>query len=256
MIRDNFIKKKLFSGEKVIGTWATIPSVVTIDIICSSGIDFVIIDSEHGPIDPKIAQEMIITCDSRNVSPLVRCGGLDASEILKFLDVGAHGIQMPNIETAKDVEVFVDYAKYPPIGNRGFSPFTRAGNYIPDNILEHTKKQNEDLILGINIEGKNAITNIDSILENKNIDLFFIGLFDLSKSLGVPGDVNNPLVLNELEKIIKKINSKGKFVGTIATNEQNISMCLNLGIDFLLYHVDSSVLKKAYLSAVNKFKNL
>ncbi len=253
MISNNFLKEKLKNGEKVIGTWSIIPSVSTIDILCSSGLDFIIIDSEHGPIDPKMAQEMIIACESRQVSPIVRTSGLVSSEILKFLDVGAHGIQIPNINTIHEVKKFIEYAKYPEEGNRGFSPFTRSGNYIPNDILNYTNKQNEEIILGINIEGKESINNIDEMLQFKSIDLFFIGLYDLSKSMGIPGDVKNKKLLLELEKLIKKIKLKNKFVGTIVTDDSDIKYFLDLGIDFLLNHVDAAVLKKTYSNSVNLF---
>ena len=257
MISKNFIKEKLLNGEKVIGTWAVIPSISTIDILCSAGLDFVIIDSEHGPIDPKLAQEMIMACESRKVSPIVRTGGLNSAEILKFLDVGAHGIQMPNINNVNDIIKFIEYSKYPPEGDRGFSPFTRSGNYIPDDILNYTINQNNEIILGINIEGNESINNIDKMFQFKSVDLYFIGLYDLSKSLGVPGDVKNKKVLIELEKLIKKIKSNGKFAGTIVTDNKDIKYFLDLGIDFLLNHVDAALLKKTYSSSVdifNKYK--
>lgn len=253
MIGKNFLKEKLANGEKVIGTWSIIPSVSTIDVICSAGLDFIMIDSEHGPIDPIIAQEMIIACESRQVSPIVRTSGLNASEILKFLDVGAHGIQIPNITNIDEVKKFIEYSKYPPEGNRGFSPFTRSGDYIPNDILKYTENQNKEIILGINIEGKESINNIDNMFNLKAVDLYFIGLYDLSKSLGIPGDVKNKKVLIELEKLIKKIKSKGKFAGTIVTDDNDIKYFLDIGIDFLLNHVDAAVLKKAYYSSVDKF---
>ena len=104
MLRKNYIKEKLNSGEKVLGTWSIIPSPITTDIICSAGLDFIIIDSEHGPISFETAQEMVIACESRNVSPLMRIGSIDESEILKALDIGVHGIQIPNVENV-DVDL-------------------------------------------------------------------------------------------------------------------------------------------------------
>ena len=134
------------------GTWSIIPSSVTADIISSTGLDFIIIDSEHGPVNYETAQEMISSCESRNVSPLMRVGNIDEPEILKALDIGAHGIQIPNVNSAEDVKKIIEYCKYPPIGNRGFSPFNRAGNYSINNSKILTDKANDNTLVGINIE--------------------------------------------------------------------------------------------------------
>ena len=144
MLKKNFIKSKLANGEKVIGTWITVPSPIVVDIICSAGIDFVIIDREHGPISFETAQEMIISCESRNVSPLVRIGGIDEPEILKVHDIGAHGIQIPNVVSLEDVKRIIKYSKFPPHGERGFSPFTRSGDYSIVNSSRLVEKTNNN----------------------------------------------------------------------------------------------------------------
>jgi 4-hydroxy-2-oxoheptanedioate aldolase len=129
MRRKNFIKEKLISGQPVIGTWSIIPSPVTADIIASTGLDFFIIDSEHGPISFETAQNMVMASESRGVSPVMRVGTINEGDILKALDIGVHVIQIPNINCKQDVVKIIDFSKYLPLGNRGFSPFTRAGNY-------------------------------------------------------------------------------------------------------------------------------
>ena len=129
MLKKNIIKKKLSKNLPVIGTWVVVPSIINIDIICSSGIDFIIIDREHGPITFETAQRMAIACESRNVSPLMRVGDIEKSFIQNALDVGVHGIQIPNINSKKDALEVINCSKYPPIGDRGFSPFTSLYRY-------------------------------------------------------------------------------------------------------------------------------
>jgi len=130
MIKENFILHKLNSGQAVLGTFVITPSVVSVDIIASTGIDFVIIDREHGPISFETAQQMAIACESRGVSPIMRVGDIELSFIQNALDIGMHGIQIPNIDTRQNAQDVIKFAKYPPEGERGFSPFTRAGNYF------------------------------------------------------------------------------------------------------------------------------
>ena len=255
MLNNNHIKNKLNNGETVLGTWSILPSTEATDIICSAGLDFIIIDSEHGPISFETAQNMAMVCDSRGVSPIMRVPSIDEADILKALDIGMHGIQIPNIETRENIEEIVKYAKYPPIGERGFSPFTRSGNY--SNKGEPvTEIANNNTLIGINIESENAIKNIDQILEVDQLDIVFIGLFDLSKSLGMPGDVLNPKVQMKLEELTYKIIESGKYPGTIATNIESLIKYEKLGIKYLLYLVDSVMLKAAYELPVNELNKL
>ena len=102
MIKNNHKKKLKNKGLPVIGTWIIVPSINNIDIISSSGIDFVIIDREHDRLPLRQLKKMAIACDSRNVSPLMRVGDIEKSYIQNALDIGVHGIQIPNIETKKD----------------------------------------------------------------------------------------------------------------------------------------------------------
>jgi len=255
MLNNNYIKNKLKNGDTVLGTWSVLPSTEATDVICSSGLDFIIIDSEHGPISFETAQNMAMVCDSRDVSPIMRVPSIDESNILKSLDIGMHGIQIPNIESRENVEEIVKYAKYPPLGERGFSPFTRSGNY--SNKGEPvTEIANENTLIGINIESETAIKNIDQILMVKELDIVFIGLFDLSKSLGIPGDVLNPKVQNKLEELTIKIIDSGKYAGTIATDIESLIKYESIGIKYLLYLVDSVMLKAAYELPVNELNKL
>ena len=194
MIKTNYLKNKLNKGLPVIGTWIVVPSINNIDIISSAGLDFVIIDREHGPITFETAQEMAIACQARNVSPLMRVGDIEKSFIQNALDIGVHGIQIPNIETKDDALKVINYSKYPPIGDRGFSPYTRAGDYTNLNSKKLLNESNSNTIVVLNIEGKNAIKNIDEILSIKHIDIIFVGLFDLSKELQIPGEIENPKI--------------------------------------------------------------
>ena len=98
-----------------------------------------------------------------------------------------------------------------------------------------------------------AIKNIDAILDVKNVDILFVGLFDLSKELGIPGEVDNPLVLEKLQIITNKAKSKGKHVGTIATNQKKINQFIDMGLKYIVYLVDCEVLRSSYSSVVKEF---
>jgi 4-hydroxy-2-oxoheptanedioate aldolase len=256
MLRKNFVKEKLKSGKNVLGTWSIIPSIIVSDIIASTGIDFIIIDSEHGPVTYEIAQNLVIACESRNVSPIMRVSGVVESDILKALDIGVHGIQIPNVTTERDIEMAMNFAKYPPIGNRGFSPFTRAGCYSADNATELHNFANGNVLIIIHVEGLDAINNIERILEINDLDVIFIGIYDISKSLGIPGDVNNPKVIEILKTLTAKINNAGKYPGTIVTNIDQLKVGMDFGIKYFTYSVDCSIIKSNYQKIVDDFKKI
>jgi len=201
---------------------------------------------EHGPISFETAQKMIMACEVCNVSPVIRVGGVYEDDILKALDIGAHCIQIPNINTKKNVIDTINFAKYPPIGNRGFSPYTRAGGYTKESAKILTNKANENTLIAINVEGEKAIDNIDEILSLDALDIVFIGTFDLSKALGVPGQINHRKVQNRLEELTSKINNAGKVSGTIATDLNDLKKFIDLDIKYITYSVDCDILSYGY----------
>lgn len=256
MLRKNFLKEKLEKGNAVIGTWSVVPSVVVADIIASSGVDFIIIDSEHGPISFETAQNMAMACESRGVSPVMRVGGINESDILRALDIGVHCIQVPNITKKADVRDMVELVKYPPAGGRGFSPFTRAGNYSLEHARELTDRANENVLSAIHVEGREAIDNIEEILEFKALDIIFVGLFDISKSLGMPGDIENPKVVDILKKLTGKISDAGKYPGTIANSTEQLKQFIDYGLKYITYSVDCEIISSSYRKINAEFRSL
>ena len=123
------IKQQMKAGKFVLGTWCVLPSASVINVIAKAGLDFVIIDMEHGPMDYKIAQEMIMAAESEGCEAIIRVPRNDESDILRALDIGASGIIVPHIENIADRKNAVSHSKFSPVGNRGFNPYVRAGQY-------------------------------------------------------------------------------------------------------------------------------
>ena len=253
MLKKNFLKDKLNNDNLTIGTWNIIDSTMVVDVIASSGIDFIVIDAEHGSISYETAQAMISICESYDVTPIMRVGEINESLILRALDIGSHGVQLPNITTAQDAEQFVQLAKYPPVGVRGFSPYTKAGLYDVSNGQKMPAIANENTLLIANVEGEEGITNLQEIVSVEGIDVIFIGLFDMSKSLGIAGDVQNPRVMKKLDEAIEIIHKNGKKVGSIASNIEMLQVLKDKKIDYLTYSVDTGMIKESYVDMINKF---
>lgn len=254
MLKKNYLKEKLEQNKQTIGTWNIVNSTMVVDVIASSGIDFIVIDAEHGSISYETAQAMISICESYDVTPIMRVGEINESLILRALDIGIHGLQLPNITTADDAKKFVQFAKYPPVGIRGFSPYTKAGLYDVSNGQRMSSIANKNTLLIANVEGEEGIKNLQEIVEIDGIDVIFIGLFDMSKSLGIAGNVQHPLVMEKLDKSIEIIRKNGKKVGSIASNIEMLKILKEKKIDYLTYSVDTGMIKESYSYMIEIFK--
>lgn len=256
MLRENFLKAKLDAGRSVVGTWNVIPSAVTAEIIAASGMDFCIIDCEHGPIGFETAQTMVLACEGRGVSPMVRVGGVLPAEIARALDIGAHGLHVPNIDTPEELEAAVRHAKYEPAGCRGFSPFTRGAGYDGANAAGMVARANAATLFCAHLEGRKAIASLDRILADDGLDILFIGKYDLSKSLGYPGQVDHPVVRDHVTAITRDTLAAGKIPGTIVTTTEQLRQALDLGMRYITYAVDCHVFLHAYQDIARTFAGL
>ena len=254
MLKKNYLLEKLKLHEKCMGTWITIPSEIVVDIATTAGLDYLIIDMEHGPISLETAQKMIITAESNNSSPLIRLGEISESQILRALDIGCHGLIFPNISHKKQIEEIINLTSFSPRGSRGFSPFVRASKYNKSNSTQFNALTNDNLLRGIIIENPEAINNIDDFLKYDDINLYFIGLYDLSIYLGFPGDMENPQLIDFLNELVKKITKKNKFVGTIASSMSQLKSFKDIGLSFYAYLVDSQIIFDGYDNAVKAIK--
>ncbi len=255
MRKPNVLKKKLKNGEVVFGPWCVIPSPSLINIIGSAGMDFVIIDMEHGPTGFQNAEDMVRAAESENCCPLIRVGQRSESTILKGLDIGAQGLLVPHIEKREDAQETILFSKYYPEGERGFSPYTRAGGYGYLDIQNHARKENEETLIGVILEGKEGIQNIDSILETKKIDLIYIGAYDLSQAMGMPGQVQHPDIKKEMEKCIRKIRDSGIAAGGyVAKNTEDIKWMKDIGMQFITCLPDTAVIFHAFHDFMQDFK--
>ena len=250
------LKQRLKNGETVFGIWCVISSAATMNVIASAGFDFVIIDLEHGPASFEIAEEMVRAAQSENVCAIVRLGQINEDYILKALDIGADGVLVAHISNENDAKKLIELAKYYPEGNRGFSPYTRAGRYSGGmNIANHADSQNKRTLVGAIVEGKDGIQNLDAIVTTSNLDLVYIGAYDLSQALGMPGEVGHTNVKNAMENAIKIIRFADIAAGGyVAKNAEDIEDMLEMGMQFITYLPDCTLIHRACANAVDEFQ--
>jgi 4-hydroxy-2-oxoheptanedioate aldolase len=255
MLRENFLRDKLVAGQAVLGTFAIVPSPIVVDIIATTGLDFVVIDGEHGAVSFETAQQMVIAAESRGVSPVMRISGVGESETLKALDIGAHCVQIPNVHNREMLDRAVGHAKFPPVGDRGFSPFMRAAEYTHRNGARISSEANANALLAIHIEGREAVERIDEMLEVDALDIVFLGRYDISKSLGIPGQTGDPRVMDLIRCLAAKIEHAGKVAGTILTDIDELAVLRSMGIRYLTFSVDCEVIRSGYEGIASTFRD-
>jgi len=250
----NPLKAKLYSGQPVIGVWSIIPSPVVIELFSLGGIDFLILDMEHGIFDVGALDSCIRACEAAGATPLVRTPGMNASATQWALDLGSHGIVVPQISNATDAQAVVGMAKYAPIGNRGYNPFTRAANYANPADNRSGKLNNEFSLTCVIIENESALADLEQICTTPGLDVIYMGIYDLSVALGCNGDTKHPDVVNAVEAAIGRIRRSGKAAGMMVRSQEDIAKALALGANFLVYSVDTFLIRETASKAVLSFK--
>ena len=249
----NLLKDKLKNGQIVFGTWMVIPSPTLVEIFGLAGMDFVVIDHEHGPFNYETSENMIRAAENAGCTPLVRVPTNSSSDILRSLEIGAHGIVVPQIENFDQAEFAIKSMKYAPIGERGVSAFTRSSNYYGIGEKNRTKKLNDSTLSMLLIESVDAINNLDAILECNDVDVIYIGTYDLSQSLGIIDDVNNEKVLSIIKESVLKIRKSGIAAGILAQSPEDAKKWIDIGVQFIPYIADCGII---YEGVSNKMKIL
>jgi len=246
MIGQNNLKAKIDKGVPVLGTWNTIGSPIFSEILAFSGLDFLIIDFEHGPFQIEQVHDYVNRCEVNSCTPIFRIPSNSDWITLQVLDQGGHGVIVPHIENKTSTQYLVDSVKYHPIGKRGFTPFTKAGGFSNLHGDLYAGKANEFTLVSIIIESKDGLENLDEILEVEDVDIVYFGAYDLSQAIGLPGQTRHPSLLKEIESGVRKVNDKGKYAGGfVAQSEDDIKWLLDMGMRFITYEVDSSIVYKA-----------
>lgn len=235
------LKEKMLSGKKILGTMLRV--VRNPGICCfakHAGLDFVMFDCEHGNYNFETLHDAFITANALGISGFIRVPVGTKDYISRALDAGAGGIMVPMVETVEQAETLSYFSKFHPVGNRGFNSMGAHTDYKGGKHSDIMKEANDRIIAITQIETKQAIDNIDAIAAVPGIDAMLIGPNDLSISLGVPGDLMNPIELDAIAKVAAACQKHGKAFGLHAgadllkkfAKELRLVMCMG-DTDFL-----------------------
>ena len=198
-------------GEPSIGSWMSMAHPSIAEILAMAGYDWIVIETEHTAIDVSEVLRLIIAIEQRGSVPLVRLAWNDPIQAKAVLDSGAAGILVPMVNTKADAELAVSMTKYPPLGSRGVGLARAQGYGI--NFDAYVTNANADTLLLVQIEHREAVENIEQILSVTGIDGVFIGPYDLSLSLGIPGRLNHPDILAAKQKVLTATLAHGLIAG-------------------------------------------
>jgi 4-hydroxy-2-oxoheptanedioate aldolase len=246
-------KDKLSKGEAVYGPFMKTTDAAFVECAGYAGFDFVILDMEHGPAGFANLQNLIRGAYVAGIVPIVRT--FDASEVAigKALDLGAGGIQVPQIQSAEEAGAVVRAARFFPKGERGVCRFVRAARYSSMPRNEYFESANEALLI-LQVEGARVLNDLDRILSVDGPDILFIGPYDLSQSLGVPGQVTHPSVTAAIERITLQAKQAGTLIGIFCDTFEAAARWRQAGIQYLSYSVDMGIFTDACRQIANKLK--
>lgn len=234
-------RSKVPIGTMVIGMRS--PNIVR--ILKASGFDFFVVDCEHGSFSFETVENMMAVARGVGMPGLVRVPEIRREPVLKVLEAGASGLLVPQVRCREEVEKLVSFAKYAPQGMRGVSLTRPHTGYVGIRVGEYIKRANEETIILLQIECREAIENLEAMLGVPGVDGLIIGPNDLSQSLGVPGETGLPLVVESIERVIGVAGKYGIPVGIHVSDRDTLVAWLKKGMTIGMWNSEIGMILSA-----------
>ena len=214
-------------------------------ILKNAGCEFIIFDMEHGGLSLEQFKTLSIISNANKIAPFIRIPEINYNYIARALDLGAAGIMTPMVNTPDDVLRIVQSSKYPPLGKRGAGFGFAHDDYINKDPLLYIKKANETLINIIQIESKIALENVREIASIDGVDCLWVGHFDLTNFLGIPGDFNSKIYLEAINEIVVAAKSNNKSLGIMVNNKEELLTYSKLGFNMIAVGTEMNILSRS-----------
>ena len=236
------LRKRLQQGELVLGTILSLNSPDVAEILSKVGFDWLFIDAEHSTLDPHDLKA-IFQASGDSIPCVVRIPALDEIVVKKTLDAGAAGLLVPQVHDAGQVEQLVRWGRYYPAGSRGLG-FGRVQGYGFE-VSEYLQSANESILLSVQAESAEAVKNIESIVRVQGLDAILIGPYDLSASMGLPGQIGHPDVQAAIQHVAKVCFEAGMPLGIFGMTAEAVQPYIAQGFRFIVSGVDTVMLGDA-----------
>jgi len=241
-------RQRLAGGKSVHGLWVTLESASITDMAVALGLDWVVIDAEHGHLDWKEINEHVRAGLRSNTVVLVRLAERSTALAKRALDIGADGVVIPWVETVEQIEQSLDDCRYPPEGGRGIGG--ERATVWGQCFAQHTAEANEHVLVVPLIESVAAIPHVAAMCKVDGVDLFFFGPADFSSTAGYRGQWEGPGVAEQILDLKDTINSAGKHCGVMTTSHEDLVTRRDQGFRMLGLGADSGLLLRSLHQAL------
>jgi 4-hydroxy-2-oxoheptanedioate aldolase len=249
----NPFKRALKAGKRQIGLWSTLSSSYTVEVVASAGFDWLLLDTEHSPVDIENLLTQLQAAAPYASHPIVRVPWNDKVNMKRVLDIGAQSLLIPYVQTAEEARSAVASTRYPPAGARGVAGTTRATRF--GRVKEYAKRAHEEICVLVQVETQSALGSIEAICAVDGVDGVFIGPADLHASMGYAGETANAKVKPLIDDAIRRILKAGKAPGILTPNEADARHWLECGALFVAVGSDAGILARGADALAAKFKS-
>ncbi len=236
------LRKRLKNGELLLGTILSLDSPDVAEILSGIGFDWIFIDAEHTTLDPHHLKTLLQAA-GESTDCVVRLPALDEIAVKKTLDAGAAGLLVPQVNTAEQAELLVKWGRYYPDGSRGLG-FGRAQGYGL-KVGEYLENANETILLSVQAESAEAVENIESIVGVQGLDAILVGPYDLSASMGLPGQVDHPDVRAAIQRVAKVCFDHNMPIGIFGMTAEAVRPYIAQGFRYIVCGADTALLGNA-----------
>jgi 2-dehydro-3-deoxyglucarate aldolase/4-hydroxy-2-oxoheptanedioate aldolase len=253
-MRENPVKRRLAAGELVVGTmvWELMTPAV-FRIAEAAGADFVLLDQEHPPWGLERVRDVIATGRGCDVVPFVRVPDAEYNLVARVLDAGALGVMVPNCDGAAEAQAVASWARYPPVGVRGFG--LPRYDLEPEGVGATLAKANEEQMVIVQIESLAGLEEVEAIARVDGVDLLWIGHFDLTASLGIPGDFENPVFEAAVDRVLAAGAAAEKPVGLMVGSVEDGRKFRDRGFRCLAYSLDVWLYEDALRAGISALRD-
>lgn len=248
------LKEKLRRRETQIGTFVKLADPTAMEVLGLAGMDFAIVDTEHAPCDQMLLLDLLRAADSVGLPAIVRVPEGTEPYILKALDLGASGVQIPGLSTVEEIDRAISFTKYAPRGVRGLSFAQRSAGYGTKEKFRYMQDSNEGLINVVHVENKDAAAHTEELCRREDIDVLFIGPMDISQSLGHPGDPAHPEVQQVVRQVIDTCSANERPFGIFVGTTEAARKYRDLGASYIAIASDLAFMAKGYHQMVDELK--
>jgi len=251
------LKQKLARDGHAFGTMDVeffVPGIA--QIAKNAGAEFVLYDMEHSGAGIDTIKQQCAYCRGLGIAPLVRVPGTEYDFIARVLDAGAHGVMVPMVDTAEQAAFIAACAHYPPRGRRGSGFGMAHDDYLPGDPVDKMRIAHERTLTIVQIETAAGLANVEAIAATAGVDVLWLGHFDLTNFMGIPGRFDHPDYLAALRRIVAAANAHGKIAAFLALDERWAGEYWALGFRMFAFGLDSDMVLRTLAGGIAHLRAL